>query len=113
MSTRPSHGYYRVEYDGDLIVEGSRDPEHDLARALLARRLTGKVTMLDANTGINIEKAAKLAVSEESRDRLRRRKYREGPDSDFTGSRRRYCPTPPFPQRQTRLLESLAQVAPQ
>ena len=65
---------------------GSRDPEHDLARALLARGLTGKVTMLDANTGkprtvIDIAKAAELCVSEESRDGLRIRKYRGSPDS--------------------------------
>jgi len=61
-------------------------PEHDLARALLARGLTGKVTMLDANTGkprttIDIAKAAELCVSEESRDGLRIRKYRGSPDS--------------------------------
>ncbi|MGA8691214.1 MAG: hypothetical protein WB662_15230 [Methyloceanibacter sp.] len=24
---------YDVEFDGDLIVQGSRDPEHDLARS--------------------------------------------------------------------------------
>ena len=64
----------------------SRDPEHDLARALLARGLTGKVTMLDANTGkprtvIDIAKAAELCASEESRDGLRIRKYRGSPDS--------------------------------
>jgi hypothetical protein len=78
---------YSVEFDSELIVEGSRDPEHDFARALLARGLTAKVIMLDANTGkprtiIDIEKAAKLTVSEESRDGLRCRKYRESPDSD-------------------------------
>jgi hypothetical protein len=44
-------GRYSVEFGGDLIVEVSRDPEHDLARALLSRGITGKVTMLDANTG--------------------------------------------------------------
>jgi hypothetical protein len=53
-------------------VEGSRDPEHDLARALLARGLKDKVTMLDANTGkprtvIDIERAAKLTVEENRR----------------------------------------------
>jgi len=58
---------YDVEFDGDLIVQGSRDPEHDLARALLARGLTGKVTMLDSITGksrtiINIENAARWCV---------------------------------------------------
>jgi hypothetical protein len=31
------HGRYAVEFDGDLIVEGSRDPECDLARALLSK----------------------------------------------------------------------------
>jgi hypothetical protein len=79
-------GRYIVEFDGDLIVEGSRDPEHDLARALLSRGITGKVTMLDANTGkprtiIDIERAAHLTMSEESRDGLRRRKCRQSPDS--------------------------------
>ena len=42
------NGLYCVEFGGELIVV---DPEHDLARALLARGLTGKVTMLDAKTG--------------------------------------------------------------
>ena len=32
------NGLYCVEFDGEaFIVVGSRDPEHDLARALLAR----------------------------------------------------------------------------
>jgi hypothetical protein len=57
-----------------------------VARALLARGITGKLTMVDANTGkprtiIDIERAAKLTVSEESRDGLRIRKYRGSPDS--------------------------------
>src|SRR6478736_1011109 len=80
-------GLYCVEFDGELIVVDSRDPEHDLARALLARGLTGKVTMLDAQTGkprtvVDIAKAAELCVSEESRDGLRIQAYRESPDSD-------------------------------
>jgi hypothetical protein len=82
----PYTGRYCVEFEGDLIVQGSRDPEHDLARALLSRGLTGKVTLLDANSGkprtvIDIAKAAELCVSEESRDGLRIRKYRGSPDS--------------------------------
>ena len=77
------NGLYCVEFGGELIVV---DPEHDLPRALLARGLTGKVTMLDAKTGkprtvIDIAKAAELCVSEESRDGLRIRKYRGSPDS--------------------------------
>jgi hypothetical protein len=59
-----------------LLVERSKDPETHAARALLARGITGKLTMLDGKTGIprttiNIEKAAGLWVSEESRDGLR------------------------------------------
>jgi hypothetical protein len=60
---------YNVAFEGETIVEGSRDPETDLARALLARGHTGPVTLLDGATGkprliVNIEKAAKLCVKE-------------------------------------------------
>ena len=63
------NGLYCVEFDGELIVVGSRDPECDVARALLARGITGKLTMVDANTGkprtiIDIERAPKLTVKE-------------------------------------------------
>ena len=60
---------YNVAFEGEIIVECSRDPETDLARALLARGHTGKVTMLDGATGkprtiIDIEKAAKVRTVE-------------------------------------------------
>jgi hypothetical protein len=60
---------YNVVFDGDLIVEGSRDPECDLARALKARGHCGMVNMLDGATKrlrsiINIEKASRLKVEE-------------------------------------------------
>ena len=80
-------GYlYSVVFGGKLIVDRSRDPECDAARALVAMGHTGTLTMLDGKTGmprttINIEKAAKLSVTEESRDGLRFRKYRENTDS--------------------------------
>jgi hypothetical protein len=46
-------GYrYSVICRGELIVDRSRDPECDAARALLARGITGKLTMLDGKTGI-------------------------------------------------------------
>jgi hypothetical protein len=58
---------YSVESDGEIVVVGSRNPECDLARALLAKGITGKVTMLDASiskprTVIDIERAAKVTV---------------------------------------------------
>ena len=58
------HWYaYDVVFEGEIIVTDSRDPEHDLARALLARGIKGKVTLHDGptrkpRTVVNIEKAA-------------------------------------------------------
>ena len=62
-----SRGYsYNVTLNGEVIVSLSRDPETDLARALLARGINGLVTVVDAKTArprtlVNIEKAAKFA----------------------------------------------------
>jgi hypothetical protein len=81
------HWYaYDVLLDGEVIVSNSRDPECDLARALIARNIKGIVTVLDGRTGtprtrVNIEKAAMLRVTEEDRDGLRYRKYIGHPDS--------------------------------
>ena len=45
------HWYaYDVVFDGEIIVTDSRDPEHDLARALLARGIEGDVTLHDSPT---------------------------------------------------------------
>lgn len=83
------HWYcYDLLLDGEPLVVGSRDPEHDLARALLARGLRGVAEVVDGNTGkprstVNIERAAKVRVSEEDRDGLRCRDYAENPDSRF------------------------------
>jgi len=55
---------YDVTFSGETIVSNSRDPEHDLARALLARGIKGLVEVRDGKTDmprsrVNIEKAAK------------------------------------------------------
>jgi hypothetical protein len=66
----PEVGYrYSVIFKGKLLVERSRDPECDAARALLAKGITGKLTMLDGKTGkpriiIDIERAARCTVEE-------------------------------------------------
>ena len=63
-------GYvYSVIYDGTLLIERSRDPECDAARALLAKGLMGKLTLCDGKTGvprtiIDIRRAAELTVKE-------------------------------------------------
>jgi hypothetical protein len=60
---------WHVEFNGEMVVVGSRDPEPDLARVLLARGYTGTVIVLDsvtrtARTFVNIEKAAKVCSKE-------------------------------------------------
>src|SRR5262245_39426347 len=42
---------FNVTFAGEIIVERSRDPETDLARALLARGHHGKVTLVHGETG--------------------------------------------------------------
>ena len=75
-------GYrYSVLFEGQLLVGDSRDPECDAARALVAKGLTGKLTMLDGETGrprtiIDIEKAARFTL-EETGGVPRFRKHRE------------------------------------
>ena len=59
-----------VEFEGAIVVPRSTDPELDLARALLARGITGSVAILDGKTGKprilirDIAKAAELCIEE-------------------------------------------------
>jgi hypothetical protein len=78
-------GYlYSVIFEGKLLVERSKDPEHDAARALVGGGITGELTMLDGKTGkprtiIDVAEAAKWRV-EDGKTSLRRQKYREDGD---------------------------------
>ena len=62
-------GYrYSVIFRAECIVSRSRDPETDATRALLAKGVTGRITLLDGKTGkprtvIDIELAASSARS--------------------------------------------------
>ena len=66
-------GYvYDVTYAGEQVVTGSADPEHDLARALLAKGVTGLVEIVDGESGkprtfVNVAPAAKCSTFEEQR----------------------------------------------
>ena len=66
-------GYaWSVLYEGELLVSRSTTPEFDAARALLAKGVTGKLTLLDGKTGrprltLDIEKCAKLTVRDDRR----------------------------------------------
>ena len=61
-------GRYSVSFRGQLIVDGSHDPECDLARTLVARGFNGFVTMLDEagrpRSRISIEKVVGLCTKE-------------------------------------------------
>ena len=67
---KPGRGYrYSVVFRGKLLIQHSRDPECDAARALLAKGFTGKLTLLDGKTGkprtiIDIKKASRLSTEE-------------------------------------------------
>jgi hypothetical protein len=63
-------GEYDMILDGEVIVSRSRDPEHDAARVLKERGITGTFRTVDAKTGkhrmtVDIEQAAKLVAIEE------------------------------------------------
>ena len=45
------HRSYYVEFDGEIVVVGSRDLEFDLARVLRDRGLTGAMIIVDGKTG--------------------------------------------------------------
>jgi hypothetical protein len=74
---------YDMPLDGQTIVFNSRDPEHDLARALLARGIKGVVEVRDGRTGkprsrINVEPAAKRCIG----SNLERYKWKRPEASD-------------------------------
>ena len=64
-------GRYDVRLGDEIIVKSSRDPEHDAARALLARGIVGRMTTLDVDGNVRmhfvIEKAAGQTVAENDR----------------------------------------------
>jgi hypothetical protein len=43
---------YRVTYLGGVLVESSRNPEFDARRALLARRITGRMEVRRPGQGV-------------------------------------------------------------
>ena len=68
-SERDVYYLYDLAIDGEAIVTGSRTPEFDACRILLARGLTGKLVIFDSTTTklrltVDIEAGAKLTVIE-------------------------------------------------
>jgi hypothetical protein len=66
-------GSYTVIYDDAVLLRGVRDPEHDAARALTAKGLTGVVTVRDAKTDalrstVCLHKASATCAREDRRN---------------------------------------------
>jgi len=91
---------YNVLLNGEIIALGSRDPEHDAARVLLRRGITGRMTTLGPDGRVrmhfDIEETAKWSM-EENASGLRRRRWKpfsrwdvfpperaEGPDGELS-----------------------------
>ena len=66
-------GYcYDATFNGEQVVTDSTDPEHDLARALLAKGVTGVIEIVEAESGkartfVNVVPAAKWSIFEGQR----------------------------------------------
>ena len=78
-----NRGRYNVVVDGETVVRGAKDPEHELARKLLARGITGPVQTLDGLSGeprmlFDIETEAPVSVVD-GQDGLRRIRWKPFP----------------------------------
>ena len=78
---RDSWYLYDVTFGGKVIVADSPDPETDLARALMAKGITGVVEIFDDRTGkprscVNIEAASKVTFREDRRRGPHRQSWR-------------------------------------
>ena len=82
---------YSVKFAGELIVNGSINPEHDACRALLTKGITGTLLLQDCGNGkgrtrIDIERGALWCISEGQHGfRLARWKAYPCQDSPETG----------------------------
>jgi hypothetical protein len=64
---------YRVTHAGTVLIDGSRNPEFDACRALLARGLRGRLEVWRKGAAfpamvLDIEAAARLTVAETERE---------------------------------------------
>jgi hypothetical protein len=67
---------YRVTYADSLLIESTRNPEYDACRALMAKRITGRLEVWRVGTtfaasSIDIERGAGWTVSETEERSLR------------------------------------------
>jgi hypothetical protein len=76
---------YRVHYADAVLVESSRNPEFDGARALAAKGTTGRVEVwrrggTSRAMGLDIERAARLTVKEDDKGGLRFVRWQPHPE---------------------------------
>src|SRR5262245_9170867 len=76
---------YRVHYAGAVLVESSRNPEFDGARALAAKGITGRLEVWRRGgtypaMALDIERAARLTVKEDDKGGLRFVRWQPHPE---------------------------------
>ena len=82
----PTGARYRVTYQGEVLIASTRDPEHDAARKLLRRGITGMLETWRhgvpyAAMRLDIEDAAKWTITEGPCTPLHRVRWRSYPKS--------------------------------
>src|SRR5215475_846180 len=83
-----AHGQrYRVIHNGITLIESTKYPEFDSARALLAQSIVGQIEVWRYGTSFpatrfDIQRFAKLTVSETDRDGLRITRWRGDDEED-------------------------------
>lgn len=111
IGTSPRGDRWRVLHDGIVIVENSRDPEHDAARALAALGLRGTIETRHAGSDIvsmrlDIAKAAGRTVIENENTGPRFGRWRafdltqrtRGPVAVFASERAQAFEVAPLPE---------------
>jgi len=79
---------HRVTYANTVLLESSRDPEHDAARALLEKGITGTLEVWRRGSScaamrLDIEETAKWKIDEGPNRGPRRVRWRPFPKSDL------------------------------
>jgi hypothetical protein len=94
LPIKPENGYgrYRVKLaDGSVLLEATRDPEHDSCRALMARGITGALDICGSD-GVrrarihSIEAAARFSIFESSAGGMQLGRWKVPPDWDAVSS---------------------------
>ena len=80
--------YYKVIYNGAILIEDTRNPEYDACRVLLAMGITGRLQTWRQGSQapclrLDIENGAKVTIEEGQRAGPRLRRWEAHPDANL------------------------------